>query len=89
MHHIVADAWSIGLLFDEIIESYRSFVSGLIPAIEELPAQYADYALWQQERLDEATLEAQHNYWCRQLEDLPVINLQTDHPRPRIPDLCG
>ena len=89
LHHIIADGWSLGLLVDEIVESYRSYLAGRTPVLEELPIQYADYAAWQHEELDAAALAAQLAYWQRQLHDLPVLDLPTDYPRPRMQTFAG
>jgi amino acid adenylation domain-containing protein len=89
MHHIIADGWSLGVLIGEIVASYRSFRHGQIPSLEELPVQYADYAAWQHEQLDEGALAAQLRYWQRQLHNLPIVDLPTDRPRPRMQTFAG
>ncbi len=89
MHHIIADGWSLGVLIDELIEGYRAFQAGRAPALEELSVQYADYAAWQHQQLDAAALSAQLDYWERQLRELPVLDLPTDHPRPRMQTFTG
>ena len=50
--------------------------------MQDLPVQYADYAVWQREWLQGEVLETQLSYWRKQLENLPVLNLPTDRPRP-------
>ena len=55
----------------------------LLP-LAELPIQYADYAVWQRERLQGEVLERLSRYWLGQLEGLPHLELPCDHPRPRI-----
>ena len=52
------------------------------PICEDLPIQYADYAVWQREWLQGDVLESQLSYWKEQLKELPILNLPTDHPRP-------
>jgi amino acid adenylation domain-containing protein len=89
MHHIIADGWSLGLLFGEIREGLRALTAGRAPAFDELPVQYADYAAWQHEQRDEGLLAAQLGYWRRQLHDLPVLDLPTDYPRPRSQTFAG
>src|SRR5262245_14941912 len=46
-HHIISDAWSTGLLINEVAECYRSFYAGQKPSLADLPIQYADFAFWQ------------------------------------------
>jgi hypothetical protein len=52
IHHIAFDAWSTGLFLREIVAHYLHQTTGqpLHPAVE-LTVQYADFALWQQQRL--------------------------------------
>ncbi|MGJ5178586.1 amino acid adenylation domain-containing protein [Bradyrhizobium oligotrophicum] len=89
VHHIIADGWSIGVLVDELVESYRAFRAGRTPLLAELPIQYVDYAAWQHEQLDQAGLATQLAYWESQLHDLPLVEFPTDFPRPRMRTFAG
>src|SRR5579884_291886 len=51
VHHIVADGWSIGIISDEFAAFYEALAANRAPKLVELPIQYADYTLWQNERL--------------------------------------
>ncbi|HZH31548.1 MAG TPA: amino acid adenylation domain-containing protein, partial [Pyrinomonadaceae bacterium] len=82
MHHIVSDGWSLGVLVREVAVLYEAFSRGEESPLPELPIQYADYAAWQREWLQGEVLEAQVSYWKKQLEELPVLELPTDRPRP-------
>jgi amino acid adenylation domain-containing protein/non-ribosomal peptide synthase protein (TIGR01720 family) len=86
MHHIIADGWSGGVLVQEIAALYPAWVAGEADEAErrlhDLPIQYADYAVWQRQWMQGAVLEDQLAYWKRQLADVPVLRLPTDHPRP-------
>ncbi|MFL6284239.1 MAG: amino acid adenylation domain-containing protein [Pyrinomonadaceae bacterium] len=83
MHHIVSDAWSMGILIREMAASYEAFSRGQEPTLQELPIQYADYAVWQRGRLQGEVLEGQLSYWRKQLADAPrMLELPTDRPRP-------
>src|SRR5205085_8170455 len=58
--------------------------------LPELPIQYADFAVWQRERLQGKLLETQVAYWRRQLgENPPVLDLPTDRPRPPVQTFRG
>ncbi len=81
MHHIITDGWSVGVLLRELSECYRAGLEGRAPRLEELPVQYADYALWQRERLKGEVLEEEIAYWRKQLAGMSVLELPTDHPR--------
>ena len=63
MHHIVSDGWSMGVLHRELSALYRAFVHGEPSPLEELPLQYADFAVWQREWLRGEVLEEQLTYW--------------------------
>jgi amino acid adenylation domain-containing protein len=84
-HHIVSDAWSIAILIKEISTLYAAFAAGAPSPLPELPLQYADYALWQRERLSGEVLAAELAYWRGQLGDtVTVLDLPTDYPRPNV-----
>lgn len=90
MHHIVSDGWSIGILVREIAEQYDAHLEGRLPDVSALPVQYADYAVWQREWLTGSVKETQLAYWKKQLSGVPnLLQLPTDHPRPRIPSMRG
>ncbi|MBA3564920.1 MAG: amino acid adenylation domain-containing protein [Gammaproteobacteria bacterium] len=84
LHHIAADGWSIDLLWRELSELYAAFTERRTPALAPLPIQYADYAVWQRERLAGAEMAAQLDYWKRQLAGVAPLELPTDRPRPPV-----
>jgi hypothetical protein len=90
LHHIAADAHSDSVLFAELSELYRARVEQREPQLPELPIQYADFAVWQRERLDGALLKELETYWTRQLEGAPeLLALPTDRPRPAVQGHVG
>src|SRR6185369_5352211 len=90
LHHIIGDGWSMGVLYKELSALYTSYASGAESPLAELPVQYADYAVWQRERLNEELLEEQVQYWREQLRGAPaVLELPTDRPRPIVPTYRG
>ncbi|MEM7350389.1 MAG: amino acid adenylation domain-containing protein, partial [Acidobacteriota bacterium] len=91
LHHIVADAWSLGLFAREIVALYDAFSSGRPNSLAGLPVQYADYARWQRRWLRDDLLDEQLDYWRQRLEGgrLPPIELPTDRPRPAIQSYRG
>ncbi|MCH9647814.1 MAG: amino acid adenylation domain-containing protein, partial [Deltaproteobacteria bacterium] len=90
MHHIVSDAWSVGVLAQELTAFYGALVEGREPDLPDLPVQYADFARWQREWLSGEALEAQLSYWRGQLSDAPrSLDLPTDRPRPSAVDFSG
>lgn len=73
LHHIIGDAWSMGIINRELSEIYQSLTQGRVPALTPLKIQYQDFAYWQrQQPLKEADL----TYWKEQLSgELPTLNL--------------
>jgi amino acid adenylation domain-containing protein len=90
MHHIASDAWSTGILARELGALYEGFKSGKNASLDELPIQYADYAVWQLEWLQGEALISELSYWREQLAGVPgMLNLPTDRPRPAIQSYNG
>ncbi|GAX39730.1 amino acid adenylation domain-containing protein [Tolypothrix sp. NIES-4075] len=90
MHHIVSDGWSIGVLIREIAAVYQAGCNEMPIALPELPIQYADFAVWQQQWLQQEVLAQQLTYWQQQLAGVPaLLELPTDRPRPAIQTYKG
>jgi amino acid adenylation domain-containing protein len=90
LHHIVADDWSVGVLFRELGTLYEAFSQGRDSPLPELPIQYADYAFTQSEWLQGAVLERELTYWKAQFRTLPApLQLPADRPRPAVPSHAG
>jgi len=90
LHHIVADAWSIGVFFHELNQLYQAFATGKPSLLAELPIQYADFAVWQRQNLQGAFLDKELAYWKQQLVNAPsLLQLPTDRPRPSIHSFAG
>ncbi len=90
MHHIVSDGWSMGVFTRELAALYRAGRRGEAACLPALPVQYADYARWQRDRVDEAMLQRQGAYWRDALSGAPaLLALPTDRPRPARQDHAG
>jgi amino acid adenylation domain-containing protein len=83
MHHIVSDGWSLGVFIRELSTLYHAYRAGGEDPLPPLTIQYADYAIWQQQRLHGEELQQEREYWRRALEGAPaLLELPTDRPRP-------
>ncbi len=89
MHHIVSDGWSIGVLIRELGVLYTAFATDQPSSLAELPIQYADFAHWQRQWLQGEVLSTQLAYWQQQLDNLPMLELPTDRPRPAVQSYRG
>ena len=82
MHHIASDGWSIGVLIKEFNQQYQAVLEGNPDPLPALAVQYADYAHWQREWLEQE-MDKQMDYWRAQLADLPPVHsLPIDFVRP-------
>ncbi|WP_241526813.1 non-ribosomal peptide synthetase, partial [Pseudomonas sp. BIOMIG1BDMA] len=83
LHHIVADAWSMQVMVDELVRLYAAYSLGQELQLPDLPIQYADYAVWQRNWMEAGERQRQLEYWRGQLGQVqPVLELPLDHPRP-------
>jgi amino acid adenylation domain-containing protein len=90
IHHIISDGWSLGVLYEELVTLYQAFSTGQPSPLPDLPIQYVDFALWQQERLQGEELAGQLDYWKQHLAGAPaLLELPTDRPRPAVPTSQG
>ena len=90
MHHIISDAWSVGVFVKEFTALYSAFKADEQSPLPELPIQYGDYAEWQRDSLQGEMLEKQLAYWEEHLASVPaVVELPLDHARPSMPSGNG
>lgn len=89
-HHIVCDAWSIGVFIRELSSLYKTFSGGAPSSLPKLTVQHADYAICQRQWMKGEAQNNQLNYWKQQLEGAPqVLEVPTDRPRPPIQTFHG
>jgi len=90
MHHIVSDGWSLAIVVRELSVLYTAFREGHPSPLDELPVQYADFAVWQRGWLESDGLKSQLAYWRARLGgQLPTLDIRTDRPRPEIETFRG
>lgn len=82
-HHIVIDMWSVAVLVKELKSIYEAVAGGGIPTLAAPEFSYGDFVARQQEQLAGPHGQQLQQYWQNELSgELPVLNLNTDHPRP-------
>ena len=87
-HHIVTDGWSSGIVLRDLAEFYRAESTGTPPQLPVLPVHYADFAVWQRDRVAQLA-DDQLSYWRSQLDGVPALELPTDRPRPVVSTTHG
>ncbi len=88
-HHLVMDGWSTGVLFKELVDLYPGECQDR-PAQLPAPMQYEEYLRWQECQQQGPKREADKAFWLAQFSDsIPVLELPTDRPRPKIMTYAG
>lgn len=88
-HHIISDAWSLGVLVQDLVTLYNGFSEGEKPALPPLAIQPADHAVWERKWMRDARLEAELAHWREKLRGVSVLELATDRPRPPVQTYRG
>ena len=88
MHHIITDAWSLGVFARELAAFYAVSTGSTTETLPPLPIQYADVAAWEREYLPRVMGE-QLAYWKKHLADVPALDLPTARPRPAVSSYQG
>ncbi|WP_327370474.1 non-ribosomal peptide synthetase [Streptomyces sp. NBC_01217] len=85
LHHLIADGWSLQVLYQEVIENYRRLQSGEPALGEDLEIQYPDFSMWERENLTPETLETSMEVWRQRLKGAgDTVEIPAD--RRRTPD---
>ena len=81
MHHILSDAWSVGILNRELWKVYQALLHDQEIEAENISIQYADFAYWENS-LAAAEIENHRTFWKATLTDaIDYLELPLDHPR--------
>ncbi|HWA26881.1 MAG TPA: amino acid adenylation domain-containing protein, partial [Lacunisphaera sp.] len=84
MHHIAVDGGCYAQLLEDLFRAYAG---------ERLPEEklrYVDYAVWQSEGAGVGELAQHQQYWLEQYrEEVPVLELPADYPRPVVRSFQG
>jgi amino acid adenylation domain-containing protein len=83
MHHIICDWASEGIIWRELSAAYHSFLKGEPANLPALPISHRDYAVWNENRLNEVDFSQDLAFWEENLKDVPtLLEIPTDRPRP-------
>ncbi|MGP5245502.1 MULTISPECIES: condensation domain-containing protein, partial [Corynebacterium] len=95
VHHHTVDEWSMPSLVADLATAYTAQVTGQQPTWDDLPVQYADYAVWQHRVLGDpadpdSVMSGHLDYWAGVLDQVPEEStITTDRPRPVSPTHAG
>lgn len=85
VHHIISDAISTFTFIDELLALYESKRRNDPITLPPLKARYLDFCNWQNRFLASAEAQRMQDYWLAHLpEEIPVLNLPLDKPRPPV-----
>ena len=71
MHHLIADAWSLGLSSRELVRNYYNICHNL--PIEEKTYSYIEHILDEEEYLKSDKFEKDRKYWSEKFNEIPDI----------------
>ncbi len=81
-HHIVTDAWSFGVLQQDLVAHYDAFAAGRAPDAPPPPRGFADVVLRWSRPEHARRIEQQLTYWAEALAGTSgLLDLPTDRPR--------
>ncbi|HEX3044255.1 MAG TPA: amino acid adenylation domain-containing protein [Bacillota bacterium] len=79
MSHIISDGVSMEIMIRDLSQLYNG------GELAELPIQYKDFTVWQNEFFKTEAFQRQEQYWLERLSgELPSLDLPIDYPRPPI-----
>lgn len=82
MHHIASDGVSMGILAHELGLLVASEMKKRDAGLPALELQFADYALWQADMVENGAFDAAGDYWTEKLAHRRYFEVPGDHPRP-------
>ncbi|AFU01083.1 hybrid non-ribosomal peptide synthetase/type I polyketide synthase [Nocardia brasiliensis] len=90
LHHISFDGWSVPPFCRDLAAAYAARANGDTPEFPPLAVQYADYAVWQQDRFGDTAQPAaarRLGFWTTTLSGLPAEPpTLADRLRPSTPN---
>lgn len=89
-HHLVADHWSLEILFHELATVYNALRRSEAPLLPELAFQYRHFAARQARQLIDGRFTADATYWTEQLSNRPAhLDLPTKGLRSALRRIRG
>ncbi|WP_428340890.1 non-ribosomal peptide synthetase [Mycobacterium sp.] len=83
LHQLVFDGTTLRrVIFPELTALYRSYETGVPLSLPEPPAQYADYTMWELDRVQGPEAAGRITRWRSKLAGSTPSQLPVDHPPP-------
>ncbi|MBP2325818.1 non-ribosomal peptide synthetase component F [Kibdelosporangium banguiense] len=76
LHHVIADGWSLNILFDEFAQFYAARRDGVTIDLPLPPVEFGDHAVTQRNASPDV------EYWTRRLAGAASLDLPLDRARP-------
>ena len=84
MHHIISDGLSLTILTTELCNLYND------KELKPLQLSYVDYSEWEHANIENEKLKDSKEYWINKFKnEIPVLNMPTDHARPAVQSFKG
>jgi amino acid adenylation domain-containing protein len=88
VHHIVADMWSLGILYEELSANYLAFANNEAPTLPPAPS-FQRFACEQFEAAATQDFSKEMAYWRQIIGSSSVLELPVDFTRPKEPGFKG
>ncbi|HXQ73034.1 MAG TPA: aminotransferase class III-fold pyridoxal phosphate-dependent enzyme, partial [Pyrinomonadaceae bacterium] len=83
-HHIACDGLSFDFIISDLCAHYNAAQRG-VPCSLPVASQISEYVNWQLQNQSSGEMDRSRRYWLDQFADgVPVVDLTTDFPRPRL-----
>lgn len=90
IHHIICDGISNEIFIEELLVIYDARIQHKELVLVPAKIQYTDFVMWQQQRMNDGSLERQKHYWFDKLrQPLTVPELPIDFQRKKIQRFNG
>jgi amino acid adenylation domain-containing protein len=80
IHHILSDEWSGQVVWRDLMELYSAACRKQSPSLPPIRVQYADFSVWQKERIEGGKLAESERYWLTRLSgEVPKLKLPREN----------
>ncbi|MFD3471890.1 condensation domain-containing protein [Streptomyces sp. NPDC058682] len=90
IHHILADGWTLGILWEELGLLFSRRLGQKTTPLETPHMSYLDYAAERRRHQSSPAAQKELSGWLERLDGVDSDNsLRTDRPRPAVPSFSG